>query len=183
MKAPMKTGDARAAGGGEKLRIDLQRWLLGGLEALGSRLRGRTEAAAHLAGHLETGLRGEVEALFELRRQGYTIVARRWTSPRALGDVDLIGWQGDWLCFIEVKTRTERDWVPAEFAVEEGKQERLRRLARAYLRGFELERRRAIQVRFDVVSVYLPQEAEAARRAEIEVWPAAFPRRRGARAG
>jgi putative endonuclease len=183
MKAHMKTGGARAAGRGERLRIELQRWLLDGLAALARRRWGSPAAAAHLAGHLEIGLRGETAALFELRRLGYMIVARRWTSPRALGDVDLIGWQGEWLCFIEVKTRTERNWVPAEFAVDEGKEERLRRLARAYLRGFELERRRGIQVRFDVVSVYLPQEEEAARRAEIEVRPAAFPRRRGARPG
>jgi putative endonuclease len=160
-------------GGGERLRIELQRWLLGGLEGLARRLRGPAEA-----GHLNTGLHGEMEALFHLRRLGYRIVARRWRSPRALGDVDLIGWQGEWLCFIEVKTRAAREWVPAEFAVDAGKEERLRRLARAYLRGFGVERRRAIRVRFDVVSVYLPEGW--ARRAEVEVFPAMCSRRSGA---
>jgi len=64
-------------------------------------------------------VRGEEEALFHLRRQGYTIVARRWMSPKARGDVDLIG-GGEWLCFIELKARTGRDRVPAEFAVDGG---------------------------------------------------------------
>ena len=64
--------------------------------------------APRSAAHLATGLRGELEALFELRKIGYTVVARRWKGTKLRGDVDLIGWEGDCLCFIEVKTRTER---------------------------------------------------------------------------
>ena len=108
-----------------------------------------------MAGHLATGLKGEREALFELRRMGYTIVARRWRNAKLRGDVDLIGWEGDWLCFIEVKTRTERTAVPAEFAVDSDKQEMLRKMARAYLRGFPEKLREEVPVRFDVLSVYL----------------------------
>ena len=66
----------------------------------------RLGRGAKLPAHLETGLRGEREALFELRRMGYTVVARRWQTAKVRGDVDLIGWKGDTLCFIEVKTRT-----------------------------------------------------------------------------
>ena len=108
-----------------------------------------------MAGHLATGLKGEREALFELRRMGYTIVGRRWKNAKLRGDVDLIGWEGDWLCFIEVKTRTERTAVPAEFAVDSDKQEMLRKMARAYLRGFPEKLREEVPVRFDVLSVYL----------------------------
>ena len=72
-----------------------------------------------------TGLRGESEALFELRKNGYLIVARRWKSTKLRGDVDLIGWEGNYLCFVEVKTRTERDAVPAMFAVDMDKQQML----------------------------------------------------------
>ena len=72
-----------------------------------------------------------------------------------LGDLDLIGWDGDHLCFVEVKTRTARDMTPAESAVDEHKREMLRRLARVYLRTFPERERRSVPVRFDVVSVYL----------------------------
>jgi len=82
------------------------------------------------------------------------VVARRWTSTRMRGDVDLIGWDGDRLCFVEVKTRTARDMKPAEAAVDEDKREMVRGLARAYLRTFPERERRTIPVRFDVVSVY-----------------------------
>jgi putative endonuclease len=105
--------------------------------------------------HLRTGLLGERAALFHLRRAGYTVVATRWKTIRLRGDVDLIAWHGDTLCFIEVKTRTARDLSPAESAVDRDKQQMLRRHARAYLRAFPEEPRRRIPVRFDVVSVYL----------------------------
>jgi putative endonuclease len=167
---------AKAVGSNAGFWLETQRRALRGIDALTLWVRGGVEGAAV---HLETGLRGEEEALFHLRRLGYTIVARRWTSPRARGDVDLIGWDGEWLCFIEVKTRTGRDWVPAEFAVDGAKQETLRRLARAYLRGFPEERRRSIRVRFDVVSVYFRRSGggmDGGRGVEIEVFPRAFAR-------
>jgi putative endonuclease len=157
--------------------LEAQRRALAGIDRLAGRLRG--EAGGADARHLETGMRGEEVAMFELRRQGYTIVARRWTSPKARGDVDLIGWQGEWLCFIEVKTRTGRDRVPAEFAVDAAKQETLRRLARAYLKGLPEERRRRIRVRFDVVAVYLMPGGGgrgAKVGAEVEVFAGVFPR-------
>lgn len=117
---------------------------------------GRLGRGARLPAHLTTGVRGEREALFYLRKEGYVVVARRWKSAKLWGDVDLIAWDGEWLCFIEVKTRTGRDaMAPAESAVDEDKREMLRKMARAYLRGFSEERRREIPVRFDVVSVYL----------------------------
>jgi putative endonuclease len=94
-----------------RLWIDAQEWTFERLDRLpGKRL---------VAQHLVTGLRGERAALFELRRRGITVVARRWTNAKMRGDVDLIGWDGDRLCFFEVKTRTARDLKPAESAVDE----------------------------------------------------------------
>jgi putative endonuclease len=132
------------------LWIDAQEWGLERLDRLGARIRRTQPIAAHLA----TGLQGELAALFELRRRGITVVARRWTSARIRGDVDLIGWDGGRLCFIEVKTRTARDLMPAESAVDEDKRNMIRGLARAYLRTFPERERSTIPVRFDVVSVY-----------------------------
>jgi putative endonuclease len=145
--------------------IDVQEWGLGRLHRLADRVR----RGPAMAAHLDTGLRGERAALFHLRRSGYTVVAARWKSPKMRGDVDLIGWDGDWLCFIEVKARTARDMSPAESAVDRDKQQMLRRLARAYLRTFPEEKRRVIPVRFDVISVYFLESGT-----EFEVFQGAF---------
>ena len=130
--------------------IDLQAKTLRRMDVLAVRWKGERNAT-----HLATGMRGEREALFHLRRLGYVVVARRWKTPKLRGDVDLIAWDGEWLCFVEVKTRGSRGVVTAEAAVDEGKQKMLRRMARAYLRGFPEAARKEIPVRFDVVSVYL----------------------------
>ena len=145
--------------------LGLERWGLERLDGIAARRRRSATAA-----HLETGVRGEREALFHLRGIGYVVVAQRWTSARLRGDVDLIGWDGEWLAFIEVKTRTGRDVMePAESAVDEEKKSMLRKMARAYLKGFSREKRVRVRVRFDVVAVYLQ-----ASGAEFEVWQGAF---------
>jgi putative endonuclease len=132
-----------------QMRTALIERALDGLDRLAER-RGRMNNAP---AHLTTGLAGEDAAFFYLRRKGYTVVARRWSSGDVPGDVDLIAWQGPMLCFIEVKTRTARDMTPAEVAVDSHKRATLRRLARRYAR--QLPQATMPSVRFDVVSVYL----------------------------
>src|SRR5262249_347011 len=101
--------------------------------------------------HLRTGRRGEEEAYFYLRRLGYVRVARNYRRPGTRSELDLIGWDGDVLCFIEVKTRTTRDIQPAEMAVDQQKQRDLSRVARDFLRKVPGVR----AFRFDIVSIYL----------------------------
>jgi putative endonuclease len=107
-----------------------------------------------LPAHLITGRRGEDDAYFYLRRQGYIMVARNWRSSRHRGELDLVGWDGDVLCFIEVKTRTTRDVKPAEAAVDEEKRHDLGAVARDYRRRVPGDP----DVRFDVLSVYYDTE-------------------------
>jgi putative endonuclease len=152
-----------AAGRIERLWLNAQEWGLGRMDRLASR-RGPATAP-----HLMVGLRGERAALFELRRRGYVIVARRWASAKVRGDVDLIAWHGDRLCFVEVKTRTARDMTPAQTAVDDDKREMIRSLARAYVQTFPASERREIPVRFDVVSIYALGSAN-----EFEVFEGAF---------
>ena len=114
--------------------------------------------------HLRTGRTGEEAAYFYLRRRGYTIIARNFRSPHHRGELDLVGWERDVLCFIEVKTRTTRDFKPAEAAVDRDKQRELSRVARdflrqmpsAYPRGTVPARilRDELEWRFDVLAVY-----------------------------
>jgi len=126
----------------------IMRLLQGASEIIG-RLLGRKSKL--IAKHA-TGLCGEQEALFFLQRQGYVIIARRWRAHGMRGELDLVGWDGDTLCFIEVKTRTQRDWAPAESAIDPAQQRTLRRVARAFLRRRHLD---DAHRRGDVVSVYL----------------------------
>ncbi len=101
--------------------------------------------------HLRTGRKGEDMAYYFLRRQGYTMIARNWRCRAHKGEIDLIGWEGNTLCFIEVKTRSSHAVKPAEAAVDHAKQVELRRMASEFLRG----RTPRPHSRFDVVSVYL----------------------------
>lgn len=110
-----------------------------------------------IAAHLVTGWRGELAAYFHLRMQGYTIVAQDWRSHITPGDLDLVGWEGNRICFVEVKTRTERAWGSPESAVDDEKRRTLRRLARRYLRRACVPEAAA---RFDIVSVYIQEGQE-----------------------
>ena len=101
------------------------------------------------------GQRGEEDAYFYLRRLGYVMVARNYRSPRHHGEIDLIGWDDDVLCFIEVKTRTSHDVKPAEAAVDREKRRALRKVVGDYLQS--LPRRKFPEPppwRFDVLTVY-----------------------------
>lgn len=127
----------------------------------------RTQSRECLPEHLATGWRGELTAYFHLRRLGYTIVAQGWRSHITPGDLDLVAWDGNRLCFVEVKARTGREVATPEAAVDEDKQRTLRRLARRYLKRANVPEEAA---RFDVVTVYFEPEREP----EITVMPNAF---------
>ena len=118
--------------------------------------------------HLKTGRSGEDVAYFHLRNLGYVMVARNWRVPQCKGELDLVGWDGGVLCFIEVKTRTTRDVKPAEAAVDEHKRRELALMARHFLR--RLRREPAPVYRFDVVSIYSTESAPA----EINLFKNAF---------
>jgi putative endonuclease len=116
--------------------------------------------------HLHTGRRGEEAAYFHLRKHGYVIIARNYRSPRSRSELDLVGWDGATLCFIEVKTRTTRKIMPAEFAVDAEKQRDLSHVAREFLRKVKKD----APFRFDIVSVYFEPGLEA----DIELFRDAF---------
>jgi putative endonuclease len=113
--------------------------------------------------HQRTGASGEEDAYFHMRKLGYTIVARNFRTPRHRGEIDLIGWDADILCFIEVKTRTTRDVKTAEAAVDRHKRREIAQVAREYLRHLPP----SCQWRFDIVSVYYD---DLASRPQIEVF-------------
>jgi putative endonuclease len=121
-------------------------------------LAAHTLPAEKIAPHHRTGRRGEEAAYFHLRKLGYTMVARNFRTARCRGEIDLIGWEDDVLCFVEVKTRTTRDVKPGEAAVDRHKRREVAAVVREYLRRLPP----SCQWRFDVVSVYY-QESKASQ--------------------
>ena len=73
------------------------------------------------------------EALVEkyLSERGCRIVEREWRCR--FGEIDLIAWDGDVLCFVEVKTRRAGSLPPPEAAVTPQKFRALTRAAVRYL--------------------------------------------------
>ena len=126
------------------------------------RLTDRLGRAPDRATHLVSGARGEDEAYFYLRKQGFTIVARDYRSPRRRGDIDLIAREKETVCFVEVKTRSRRNFMPAEAAVDDEKRATLSALAREYLRQYAHAQGKTPLFRFDVISVYLESNDTAA---------------------
>jgi putative endonuclease len=97
-----------------------------------------------------TGLRGETLAYWYLRRAGYTVVARNYRVAHRHGEIDLIGWDGDVLAFVEVKTRTTSTGPAPEDAVDHTKRQRLVAMAQDYLRRHNLA---DVRYRFDVLAI------------------------------
>lgn len=103
------------------------------------------------------GTWGESLVADYLRRRGCRLEAHSYRCR--FGEIDLIAWDGDTLCFVEVKTRTNtRMGLPREY-VTARKQARLRKTALFYLSSHDLD----CSTRFDVAEVYaaVPGDPEA----------------------
>lgn len=103
-----------------------------------------------------TGIRGETYAYWYLRRHGYTLVARNYTFPGFKGEIDMAGYDGSVLAFVEVKTRSIAQPLRAgaalpspEEAVDSEKRRNLVRMARQFLRARRIESAH----RFDVLAI------------------------------
>ena len=92
------------------------------------------------------------------------MVARNFRSPRRRGKIDLIGWEKDVLCFVEVKTRSNRDVKTGVAAVDRHKRREIAAAARKNLHRLPP----SCQWRFDVVSVYY--DRLPASRPQVELF-------------
>lgn len=109
---------------------------------------------------IELGKLGEAYAAAYLEQIGYGLVAANFTLPvgRNLrgavvnAEIDLVAYDHNTLCFIEVKTRASDWFAPPEANIDLRKRRQLARAARAYRRMFELDDQ---PYRFDVVTVVL----------------------------
>jgi putative endonuclease len=122
------------------------------------RLASRRGLAAARAGESSNerarrrGIAGETYAYWYLRRRGYIFVARNYRVSGDKAEIDLVGYDGDVLAFVEVKTRSGSDERPgqSEEAVTAEKQFHVERMARRFLS----ERRiTSVPWRFDIVAI------------------------------
>lgn len=107
---------------------------------------------------------GEAYAAAYLEQHGYRLVAANFTLPvgRNLrgvvvnAEIDIVAYEGETLCFVEVKTRASDSFAPPQVNVDRRKRRQVSRAARAYRRMFELDDQ---PYRYDVVTVVLPPGA------------------------
>lgn len=112
----------------------------------------------------ETGKKGEQIAAEFLEKNSYRLVAANFTVPIGrnrrgavvTGEIDLIGFNDNALCFVEVKTRSSDLFASPLAAVDLRKQRQIIRAARMYRKIFRLNN---ITIRYDVVSIILNKTA------------------------
>jgi putative endonuclease len=127
-----------------------------------------------------TGVRGETYAYWYLRRHGYTLVARNYTFPGFKGEIDMVGYDGSVLAFVEVKTRSRAQpgsLLPLpEDAVNWEKRRNLTRMAQQFL---QMRRINSASHRFDILAI----EAHEGTQPEVRLLKDAFrPHQHGGRA-
>jgi putative endonuclease len=99
---------------------------------------------------IRMGKLGEDLAVAYLQKAGYRILAQNYRC--LYGEVDIIALDGDFIVFIEVKSRKSERFGQPQEAVGLEKQKKLSMIALHYLQQKRLENRNA---RFDVVAVKL----------------------------
>jgi len=123
---------------------------------------------------LELGRRGEELAAAYLQQLGYRIVAANFALPvgrNRLGvpinvEIDLVAYQGQTLCFVEVKSRASDWFAPPQVNVDRRKQRQIARAARAYRRMFGLV---GEPYRYDVITIVFGGADDARVTPEIEL--------------
>jgi putative endonuclease len=94
------------------------------------------------------GESGEKIAADFLEKAGFRIVERNFRFGQ--GEIDLIGFDGNELVFVEVKTRRTGRYGPPEEAVTPAKRRQIRRIAEGYLFRRHID---GIPCRFDVLAI------------------------------
>ena len=107
----------------------------------------RTAGAKEQAGHSQMGIWGEEVAADYLREKGYVILERDWHSGHR--DIDIIARQGDTTVFVEVKTRSNADYMLPEEAVGYKKLGNLRIAISHYVKFRKID----TPIRFDIITV------------------------------
>lgn len=109
------------------------------------------------------GAKGEILAKDFLEKSGFRIALANFKTPvgrnrrgvSITGEIDLIAYENDVLCFIEVKTRSSDDFISPIAAVDLRKQRQIIRTARIYRKIFHIT---SSKFRYDAVSIVLDEK-------------------------
>ena len=96
------------------------------------------------------GAYGEALAANFLQDQGYEIIERNWRCRE--GELDLIARENDSWVFVEVKTRRSTSADSGFEAIDEIKQQKMRRAIREWCRLREIA---SLKLRIDAISVFI----------------------------
>lgn len=106
------------------------------------------------------GKEGEEIAADHLRQKGYNILHRNWNSGKR--EIDIIAETGDFIVFVEVKTRAHDFQIPMRHVVTNQKQKTLEYAAEAYIKRYNIDK----ESRFDIV--YLISDGKSVKIDHIE---------------
>lgn len=93
------------------------------------------------------GIFGENSVCTYLKHRGYKILDRNYSNY--FGEIDIIAKKGEYVIFVEVKTRKSDDYGNPADAVNYTKQQKIYRTAQSYI----LENNLDADYRFDIVEV------------------------------
>ena len=99
-----------------------------------------------MAQHNVLGKKGEQAAAEFMKSKGYRIVKRNWTMHRH--EIDIIAEDEEYIIFVEVKTRTSRQWGNPEDFIGKTKIRRIVEAADLFLQLSDNEK----PARFDIIS-------------------------------
>ena len=99
-----------------------------------------------MAQHNELGEKGEQAAANFMKNEGYKILKLNWRKHRH--EIDIVAEDKEYIVFVEVKTRTSRQWGNPEDFIGKTKIRRIVEAADLYLQLNDIDK----PARFDIIS-------------------------------
>ena len=99
-----------------------------------------------MARHNELGKKGEQIAASFMKSKGYKVLKRNWRKHRY--EIDIVAENQEYIVFVEVKTRTSRQWGNPEDFIGNTKIRRIVEAADLYLQLNDIDK----PARFDIIS-------------------------------
>lgn len=104
--------------------------------------------------HIKTGWIGEEIASRYLEEKGYKILERNYTKSKL--EADIIAQKGEYIVFIEVKTRNAGSLISARNSVNKKKQSNIISLANNYILYNKIE----LYARFDIIAIEINENKD-----------------------
>lgn len=111
------------------------------------------------------GKKGEKTAENYLLRNSYSILEKNWRYLKA--EIDIIAQKGEFIVFVEVKTRSSNDYGAPESFVSNKQQKMIINAAHEYITKNDIEQ----EARFDIISIIVSGEKSEMEHIEDAFYP------------